>query len=605
MKIKHLHALVAIMAVFVLVGCHSEIDLTNIDTTAKVEGGLALPIGTIKASLGDFLGNGEVEKIYVDGDGVFYFQDTVQIPPKTYHKIQLENYTLKEDATLKFAIKDRIGTGTIHGDGHTVTPLEFDLVLGMEGINEHPEDERIDSIRVSKARFTSKINVEDFGLNWNEIQSVQLILQNQFRPWDGNKTIEITGLSEKNFGQEVPIEVKNFTLSLLKDDKNPDAGHVNQINFKIRFNVCPGVGRNIPVTENSKFAYNLQVKVIDYDAIWGFFKAGNEMRDEQTINMDSLWDEWKNVKKLKVRFADPSIKVVLTHKIAAPLRMYIDALEVMDSVGNRITGASWGDDSIPSTNFSLPRWLAPDTDLKQSISVDKVFDKDYGHLDKLFDARPDYFHYKFHLDVDATPEKPYTYNQHRITRDSTITGYAVAKVPFAFNEGSEIGYASTIKDVNLSSFSLDSLIESTKVVNVDTIRASDIKLILDVHNSIPFDLRGQFTFRDKDSTDMQMVLVQGNDSNIFHFPAPTKMEKSAKTDYYYVAEPSVTRLIVSVEKNDFDRLSEIKYINFDAAITGNPKPCQLDTNTCVQVSIGVSALVDADLKFGSNEENKK
>ena len=41
-----------------LVGCKADVDLGNIDTTTKVEANLALPIGSVNATLGDFVGDG-------------------------------------------------------------------------------------------------------------------------------------------------------------------------------------------------------------------------------------------------------------------------------------------------------------------------------------------------------------------------------------------------------------------------------------------------------------------------------------------------------------------------------------------------------------------
>ena len=52
MHFKPLHAFLAIMVGCVFAGCHSEIDLQNIDKTAELEMGLAMPIGSIHATMG-------------------------------------------------------------------------------------------------------------------------------------------------------------------------------------------------------------------------------------------------------------------------------------------------------------------------------------------------------------------------------------------------------------------------------------------------------------------------------------------------------------------------------------------------------------------------
>ena len=581
------------LAAVLLTACHADIDVQNIDPAAEVRMGLAIPVGSMSAKMGDFLGDSTIEQISVGEDGIYHFTSRVEIPTKNYRKIDVASYVIKDETTLSFKIKPAIDDrSVITGDGHTVITLVFDLELGMQGINNNTTQERIDSIHVSEAQLISMINVTDFGLTWDEIQSVQLELGDQFRRSEG-KTINIP-ISGKGYNRDIPIDVNDFSLSLMKDNTNPEAGTVSKIKFRILFNVCPADGHVINVSDESAFAYNLQVKVIDYEAIWGWFQAGNEMRDAQHLDMDSLWDEWKKIKKLKVRFAEPIVDVYVSHRVAAPLRMYIDYLSAVDSTGHE-TKATW--EGKDKTDFALENSLSPEiSTLNDSVYNHKRFSylEHEGHLDRLFDVRPDSFNYSFHLLVDQNPRSDYPWKQHRITKDTKVHGYAMVDVPFKFNEGTELAYSMTIKDVDLSSFTLDSLMAESEIL--DTLKTSNLKLFLQVENSIPFDIEGVFTFLDKDSADMHLQLVQDNDSNRLHFPAPT-MIRPAGQKYGYVSEPSKTVLIVDVEKNDFDRFAEIKAIRLDAAITGNPQPCVLDTTTSVRVRIGIAANVDAILNL--------
>ena len=597
MSFKPLHALFAITAGCLLLSCHSKVDFENLDTTSEVEMGVALPVGSLHATMGDFLGAGQVPQIYVGEDGIFHFIDTVDIPQKSYHKIDVASYIIKDKTTLSFPIKEKVSKDVINGDGVTTTELVFDVVLNMSGINENPYQERLDSIWVAEAKFISIINVEDFGLNWSEIKRVRLELGEQFRRPKGMMVnIPVSG---KGYAQNIPIDVDDFTLSLLKNN-DLSQGNVTSIECKIHFDVCPDNGHNIALTDNSKFLYNLQVKVIDYEAIWGWFQAGNEMQDANRLNMDSLWDGWKDFKKLKVRFMEPSIKVSVWHKIAAPLRMYIDYITAIDSTG-KATHATWHGEE--RTDFPLPKIISPySKDLTDSIINSKIFSYDPadGHIDLLFDVKPDYFDYKFYLVIDQNPRTDYPWKQHRITRDVKVHGFAVIDVPFKLNEGSELEYTSTIDSVDISSISLDSLLAQAEIL--DTIKASDLKLILEVDNRIPFDLEGWFTFLNKDSVDMKMELLEGNKENHLRFPAP-KMERPAGQKYGFVTEASKTRCIINVDKNDFDRLAEVKYIRFDAAITGNPQPCVIDTATDIRVKVGISAHVDAVLNFDNANNN--
>lgn len=598
MNCKHLHALIAVMAGLLLAGCHSKIDFENIDKKVEVEGGLALPIGTMHATMGDFLGNGKVKKISVDEEGVFHYIDTVDIPTKEYHQINLANYILKNKETLEFKVLDHPVPNPIHGNGVDGFTFDFPMTIDMEGINDHTSDERIDSIWVTKAKFHSFINVKNFDLRWHEIKSVKLKLEDEFHRADGD-IIDIP-IGGHDFSDSIEINVDEFTLDLLKDKINhdPDQGTVNKINFTIIFEVVPDNNHTINLSANSVFTYDLKVDVIDYAAIWGFFEAGNQMRNTDTISLAKEWPEWKNVKKLKMRFAEPRIDVFVSHKVAAPLIMHIEYIKAIDSLGNP-KPATW--DGETSKDLYLKEYMSPLAEtLQDSVLHHEFFNHEAGrgHIDELFDVRPDSFMYSFRLLVDQTKWKYNTdwrtWKQLRIVKDAKVYGYAVADVPFKFKEGSEGQYKDAIKNVNLSKVTLDSLLASENIL--DTVKASDLKLIMVVKNRIPFDIYGQFTFLNADSVDMNLQLLQDNPTNRILFPAP-KMERPAGQKYGYVSEASETTLIFNVKKSEFDRFAQVKHILFDASLSGNPQPCVLDTATDLSVKIGIAAKVDAIMDF--------
>jgi hypothetical protein len=39
-------------------GCEADVDLNNVDTSVEVDANLATPIGSVKATIGDFVGDG-------------------------------------------------------------------------------------------------------------------------------------------------------------------------------------------------------------------------------------------------------------------------------------------------------------------------------------------------------------------------------------------------------------------------------------------------------------------------------------------------------------------------------------------------------------------
>ena len=594
MYCKRFYAFTLFAAVVLMTGCHSKIDLVNIDPKAEVEVGVALPVGSIKATIGDFLGGDDVEQIYLDEEGIFHFMSNIKIPTKDYHTIDLSKYVLENKKAQYFDVKSAIDDQTLVKKGEQYV-LTYDLKLSTANFNTDPSKERIDRIQIAEANFKSIFNVYDFGLSWSEIEKIELILGDQFEREAGKK-IAIPTEGYK-FKQEIPITIDHFTL----DITDPKGGTVDKVKFKVKFYVRPK--EDIPVTDDSQMSYELKVSVLKYEAAWGYFQAGDDMRDSQRLNLDSLWDEWQSIKKLKVRFMEPVINMNVWHKISAPLLMNIDYIRAIDSEGNK-TAATW--DGSEKYSFKFTNNINPNTtNFNDSVvnSQEFSFEASKGHLDKLFDVRPDFFEYSFYLQVDKNARDDYPWSQHRITTDARIQGEAQADVPFKLNTGSEMEYTTTLSDVDISSISLDSLLASAQIL--DSLKASEVKLILEIENGLPFKIEGQFTFLNKDSVDMHLQLFEENEDNHLIFDAP-KMERGAGQKYGTVVQgSSVTRLIVNVDKNDFDRLSEVGYIRFDAAMLDNPEPCCITKKDYLRIRIGIGAHVDAVLNFANNNEENK
>ena len=108
MYFKHLQTIIALTAGVLLTGCRSDIDLKNIDPKAEVELGMALPVGNLHVTMGDFLGNDKVKGISVDQDGIFHYIKDLEIPTKDYHTINVANYIIKDVNTLEFPVGSKL-----------------------------------------------------------------------------------------------------------------------------------------------------------------------------------------------------------------------------------------------------------------------------------------------------------------------------------------------------------------------------------------------------------------------------------------------------------------------------------------------------------------
>ena len=82
---KHLNIILLslgiVCSLIAMQSCDAGVDLNNIDTTVSVEAALAVPVGSIRATIGNFVGrnSGGLFIDTLDNRGVLTFQDTFTV----------------------------------------------------------------------------------------------------------------------------------------------------------------------------------------------------------------------------------------------------------------------------------------------------------------------------------------------------------------------------------------------------------------------------------------------------------------------------------------------------------------------------------------------
>lgn len=598
-------------AVMVIIsGCKSDVDLKNISSRIEAEMGIAIPVGDMKVTTNDFLGGNQVKKIYTDEYGIFHYLDTLDIPTRDYHMIDLSDFVSTK--TESFKVYDQLQqNGYLNPDGSVKDDkkgspiyLQFDLHLVINKLNNKPEYERLDSVQVTQATFTSMVNVTDLGLDWSWINSIDVVLGDQFRKSSG-KTVRIyTKGDGKGYGQPIPVSIDAFTACFMNNPAaEPSATNViNYCDFTFNFSFTIPTDASVTIQkETSAFDYQFESQFIGFDAAWGFFQASNKMRDRDYIILADEWSDWQNVKKAKMRMMEPEINVAIWHHVAAPLYMYLDTL-IASNTNHEKVSATW--DGKTSTSFPLDKCLSPFSPLGDSVMNTKQFNYELskGHLDQLFEIRPDTLFYSYTLLVDKNDRYDYPWKQHRVTSNTQVKGYAAVDLPFKVNSESEAQYLTKIEDVDFSRVNLDSLLEDVDIIEESNAR--NIKLWLTFTNGLPFDINGKVKFLDKDSNQLDLHFTGDDDWNIVHIPAP-KMERHSGEKYGYITEPGLSTVILNVVQSDFDLLTQCKHLRLDAYMGANPQPCVIDTTNYMRVHVGVAANVQAIMDFNKKEDDKK
>ena len=592
-------------------GCTADVDLNNIDTSVEVKANVATPIGSAKATIGDFVGDG-TWGIYIDtvkNHGVITFRDTFSIE-RDFHKLDLSKYisrtTLKMNVYDKFNESGVLNNKQITGNGQPI-PLTFPLTLKLNGINNDLSHQRIDSALIKNASFVSTITpVGNLPIKWEWIDKVTITMgENFYRP-AGNVVTVYEKNTQYSYGQEIPTNIDEFSLNLMKN-KNPQSwkDYVDNVTDSCKFDITiyvtiPESAGAIDVPTTAAFQYNLGVRFIDYDAVWGMFEPSKDMSGEAVEAIATYWSPWNTLQDLRLPFAEPCVDMLVTTQVAGAMIMEGDYLYTENEQGEKAYATFDGDISLYKF-FNKNEYLPLNSPIGTEKTMHILFDKDpsRGHIDSLFSIRPDKIGYKFAVKFNEQ-ETP----QIRLTKNTSIKLDAVCNLPMILNEGVSLGYADTIKGIDLSMLDLDSLLSGVEMI--DTLEEASAKLVIKFENSIPLQFKGVLTCMDEngevivDPKTEKPLLITENDTITIAAPEFTK------NGYDWIVTPLESVEVVDVDRDDLEILRQIKSIEYhvwmddkslEEAYNKGLNNIQLKDDNYLKVKIAVGANVEGVLNL--------
>ena len=254
----------------------------------------------------------------------------------------------------------------------------------------------------------------------------------------------------------------------------------------------------------------------------------------------------------------------------------------------------------------LDPYTSPIGQLSDKIRIPFDEDPQRGHLDNMFKYMPDSIGYSFNVDIntDTTP-------QARLTKNDNITGYAYCELPMIFNKGLFIQYTDDVDDISLSQFSIDSLLKEVAVI--DTLKTSDIKLILKAENGMQFSLKAAMRcFNEKN----EMIMEPSDASKPFILFEQDTIHLAAANftrngGVWSATSPGETTLIANMTKerlNVFPQVKRIEYTviaddeSLQEAFEKGLLNIRVNADDMLKLKIGLTAHLDAVLKFNNNEE---
>ena len=554
----------------VLLACDPKIDFDNIDPSVKAEMGIALPVGEFGITLGDLIPTNE-GVLSVNEQGVYQLSAGFDFS-QTIEDIDVSQYAATTEKTL-FISESLHNLPAIVGP--LTLPLEFELKMGMDGVNQTLQDERIDSMRLTSATLIANID-QNFGLSANNIQKAELILSDDFHRAAGN-TIDLPFTS---FNTPTNITLDNFSIHFVKDPTLPasDDNVKDTITLKLRLTLNLAAGEMITLNTNSKFTVNVTVRINDYEAVYGRLVSNTEVGIQDCLELSEMWEGFSNLQNFHLNLYDPTISFDLTTSIGTPIRFHLTEFKSENQDGTEVRYAQFNGSN--EYEVSLPNYVKVTDSYDQTATNTIVFNRENGNIGRLFEISP----YRFCYNLGFIPEARNGSDQQRIVKGRNFFQATVKMtLPFAFDEGVSLEYKDTIP-VDFSAVNLDSLLEEVEFI--DNVEIRQLHLVLGLQNTLPFDVDASFAFLNANQQDLD---IRPTEDGAIHIAGPKEYGSNGPI-------PGVGNTELVVNDEMVDKLKDVRYLVFNISAKdpqSNLYPLTLEPENGLKIKIALAADVAA------------
>lgn len=553
-----------------LLACDPKIDFDNIDPSVKAEMGIALPVGEFGITLGDLIPTNE-GILSVNEQGVYQLSAGFDFS-QTIDDIDVSQYAATTEKTL-FISESVNNLPAIVGP--LTLPLEFELKMGMDGVNQTLQDERIDSMRLTSATLIANIN-QNFGLSANHIQKAELILSDDFHRAAGN-TIDLPFTS---FNTPTNITLDNFSINFVKDPTLPasDDNVKDTISLTLRLTLNLAAGEMITLNTNSKFTVNVTVRINDYEAVYGRLVSNTEVGIQDCLELSEMWEGFSNLQNFHLNLYDPTISFDLTTSIGTPIRFHLTEFKSENQDGTDVRYAQFNGSN--EYEVSLPNYVKVTDSYDQTATNTIVFNRENGNIGRLFEISP----YRFCYNLGFIPEARNGSDQQRIVKGRNFFQATVKMtLPFAFDEGVSLEYKDTIP-VDFSAVNLDSLLEEVEFI--DNVEIRQLHLVLGLQNTLPFDVDASFAFLNANQQDLD---IRPTEDGAIHIAGPKEYGSNGPI-------PGVGNTELVVNDEMVDKLKDVRYLVFNISAKdpqSNLYPLTLEPENGLKIKIALTADVAA------------
>lgn len=603
------------MAALLMTACRSNVDLTNIDTTSQVSTCLAMPICTMTASIADLIGEAgnNVKSLSweeMDGKKVLVFRDSLHmdamyVPFESEEHIgeadeqqdilgsNLDLYNLVQTYRTLHPGEPVVLTGQmLSAAGLNPLELHTEMMIHVDNLNTGG-NVRLDSMIIETADLDLTLALDGMSMSWESIRQLKLDLGDQFSVTGSREFVLYDNHmpGDYGFGKKIENQLKDFVICLLKDKTlqptslaECEANVIDSAKVYIVTTIEMDDEDELQIdAEFPKVSYEMTMEIVKFKAAWGFFKGDLQNWTKQGVFDLSQWDLWQHLQKESVLpLHQPMISMELNTNAAGSFVVDVDELYSESANGERRYATFDGEKEYHRMLHEDERIsLDPSTIGQYCVMRDTLDSSDKkGNIDHLFGLLPEKIGYNIGIHMDPTSYVA------RIVGDSTIVhGNIMMEAPFILDKGTRLGVNAEIADMDLSSLSLDSLVENQEwLIAVDSAR---IKMWLDWTNDMPFAVRAAITLYNEYGEEVCMpdgtpVKILGQDT--------------------IVVNPGLTPIFHDLGREEYEAFCTTRHMDLnividDACTEGQQYPLMVTDQDKVKVAIGVAASVDAKLEL--------
>ena len=565
------------MAGMLFSGCHSDVDLSNVTVDSKAQIKLSMPIGEISTKFADMMGLiTEDANVVINDKGIIELR-LKQHYENEFHAIELTDYvgTVESDVTIQ-----SVNPALVLLPADTEVDVPFDMNVLFSGVNDDTSEERLDSMVIDLARFTTKISKSaDLMITDNDIKKVELQLGSMFRRAKGT----VIELPNFRLDTDIPIEIDHFTLNMMKDETQaPSSSNVvNTAN--IRFVITLKTGDNVVISPVSGFHFSFKVEMMSYSALYGYFEPGNETHDQNSIDVPiTIGDGEPAILPVK----EPEIRMKFTYALAMPLDVNIGYIKAIHSDDTE-TFANWSGTTSP--RLHLYSFIPIDSPLGTYATDSSIIlneSSTNGQIDRFFEKEVKKLGYDYKLSVDKQREmNGKVLNQYRMTQDTKFAFDFEFNMPFDFKAGLNVSFGDTIKDVSLERASLDSLAALSNGL-ISEIESAELCLYLTIKNNIPVTMSLDAIFLDENNAPLKLDQLKD-----------IKIEGATMSGSNIIPAEGVQA--VAVHTDEFDELAKTRSIRFRAKVGDKQNPSTFLADQALSIKMGVTADIQALISLGA------